>query len=443
MARATAPTRRRDSDRWPVLKPGAADGWFAFVVLASRLPLMLVGMAGAGIMILAAIVMAILRPQQFGATWSRAWVIWLFPLLALLSTAWAVYPGVTARAAVQTLFTVLAGLMIGKSPRPYTTLIGLFVAYVGYTVASLFANVQQGVGTFGGIGVEGSALVGIGGEAKNFFSESAITGMLLSLTLLWGGLGKVRLPVLAVLAACAFACGLATVRAHSGGALISGAVGVAALIGTLLLRRLPPTAKILAIVGVGIALILGAVFYDQIIGAAAAALRKNPGLTGRDYLWFHSIEQIRARPILGMGYYGFWHPANPDAIGLGRYFDLPETTSAFSFHNAYIQTLVELGYVGLAVLLVGWIAGAVGLLRRLALSNSIPACFWFAYFCAEMTKSGVELIRPATLVAPTIMLSAALAFGLSPVTDTPRPVWRRRPRRDRPAMRRDAVQPIG
>lgn len=339
MARTTAHVRRPTVNGWPQMEPGAADGWFAFVVVGSRIPLMLVGMAGAAVMIVAAVGMSVVRPRQFGAALSQAWPAWLFPAMAVLSTAWATYPAVTARAAVQTVLTALAGLMIGKSPRPYTTLAGLFFAYVLYTLVSLVANVQADVGTFGGVGSEGVALIGIGGEAKNFFSESAITVLLLSITLLWGGVGRLRLPVLAVLAvlaACALACGLAAIRAHSGGALISGAAGCAALIGALLLRRLPPTLKFIAIAVVAIVLLLGFAFYDQIIGAIATGLGKSPGLTGRDYLWFHATEQVRARPMLGIGYYGFWHEGNADAIGLGRYFDLQQMTSAFSFHNAYI-----------------------------------------------------------------------------------------------------------
>ncbi|EJL34928.1 O-antigen ligase [Novosphingobium sp. AP12] len=77
---------------------------------------------------------------------------------------------------------------------------------------------------------------------------------------------------------------------------------------------------------------------------------KDAGLTGRAYLWYRTDFIIVQRPWLGMGYFGFWTPANPDAIGLWRFFDLGQESTGFSFHNSYIQTIIETGYIGVSIM---------------------------------------------------------------------------------------------
>ncbi|MFC3215107.1 O-antigen ligase family protein [Novosphingobium panipatense] len=81
---------------------------------------------------------------------------------------------------------------------------------------------------------------------------------------------------------------------------------------------------------------------------------KDAGLTGRGYLWYRAAFIIEDSPWLGTGYFGFWIPENPDAVGFWRYFQIRQEGTAFSFHNSYIQTIVETGYLGLAVLVMSW-----------------------------------------------------------------------------------------
>lgn len=86
-----------------------------------------------------------------------------------------------------------------------------------------------------------------------------------------------------------------------------------------------------------------------IYGSALHLLGKNPTLTDRTFLW-HNVLQMKVNPILGAGYESFWlgdhiNPANWRRIG-------------FSFvpneaHNCYLETYLNLGLLGLA-LLIGW-----------------------------------------------------------------------------------------
>ncbi|MFD2579558.1 O-antigen ligase family protein [Novosphingobium colocasiae] len=148
------------------------------------------------------------------------------------------------------------------------------------------------------------------------------------------------------------------------------------------------------------ALVLGALFFDQLLALVQQASNKDEGLTGRAYLWYRAAFYTAERPWLGVGYFGFWTAQNPEAIGLWRYFDVRQEGTAFSFHNGYIQTWVETGLIGVAALVLTWAATAALLLRRFVITRSLPACFWLAYLAHEMAKTPVEPIRPSALVAP-------------------------------------------
>jgi exopolysaccharide production protein ExoQ len=388
------------------LKLEVQECLFAAGLLISRIVVKF-GAKGAAVFIGLTLLYCYVRREQFVRMWTANWVPLLFPAFALLSILWAEYQGITARSAVQMTITAIAGLMLSQSPRPRAVLAGLFIAFTGYTLLSVAA------GNTAAVGLRGSALVGIGGEAKNFFAESAGVAALLSITMAVIALQR-RRPILVLGAlGCAVVSVYAVQRANSAGATVSVAVGVAALLATLATRRARPSIKIVGVITAIAAAIILLLFKDQILGLIASSFKKDPGLTGRDYLWQHAYREIAQRPYLGIGYYGFWHEGNPQAVGIWRYFNIRSGATGFTFHSAYIQTLVELGYFGLGVLLFSWVVGAFGLLRRFVLTPGVPICFWISYFCCELAKSGVEPIRPGALIAPTIMLFIALGFANS------------------------------
>ncbi|KMS50940.1 hypothetical protein V474_05620 [Novosphingobium barchaimii LL02] len=385
------------------------DGAFAALMVIARIPSS-VGMPGAFVFLLLTGIYVAIRLEQTCDALRRCWFLLVFPAFALLSAVWAIYPEVTLRYALQMTLTALAGLLLSQAAQPRAVLTGLFVAYAGYTVASLTAGNIHPDGMGGAL-----ALYGLGGEAKNYFADTAGTAVLLSLIMLVTGIERDS-PVLAVFSGGMSAiCVLTTVRAHSAGAVASLALAAALLTALLVLRTRSPALKLAFAATVVGTFALCLLFFQPLMAMVQELSAKDSGLTGRGYLWYRAEFIIAQRPWLGMGYFGFWHPANPDAIGLWRYFDVHQEGTGFSFHNSYIQTMVETGYIGLAIMLGGWIAGIIALLRRFVLTPSLATCFWLSYMAMELSKSPVEPIRPAALVAPTIMLFAALGFGWFPV----------------------------
>lgn len=388
------------------------DAVFAGLIVLSRIPANL-GTAGAAGGLALMCLYGLMRIDQCRDVLLRCNLQLAYPVLALASIAWAVHPEVSGRAAIQMTITAFAGLLLSQATRPRAILVGLFCAFAGYTVVSFLLGHTRPDGIAGV-----PALFGLGGEAKNYFADSAATGALLSFVMVAACLERRALVWAAVCGGVGLVCIIATQQARSAGALASLALAGGLLFVLLVLRMRSATAKLAASVILMVGLVLGTVFFDELLGIVQAASAKDAGLTGRGYLWYRAEFIIAERPWLGTGYFGFWTPANPDAVGLWRYFDIRQEGTAFSFHNSYVQTMVETGYIGLAVLAGTWIAGAVALLRRFVLTPSLPTCFWLSYLALQLSKSPVEPIRPAALVAPTVMLFAALGFGWFPIGKT-------------------------
>lgn len=94
-------------------------------------------------------------------------------------------------------------------------------------------------------------------------------------------------------------------------------------------------------------------------------------LTGRTIIWEFVKSKIAERPFLGWGYQSFWliGPESPAvAEGPGFVKMMPNG------HNGYYDTTLELGYVGLALLLM-FVLATVHATRRVADRDPERACF--------------------------------------------------------------------
>jgi len=75
----------------------------------------------------------------------------------------------------------------------------------------------------------------------------------------------------------------------------------------------------------------------------------DPTFTGRTIIWDFANYEIARRPLLGWGYQSFWL-VGPDAPSI---VDAPGWVKRMpQAHNGYYDTMLEMGYVGLALLLI-------------------------------------------------------------------------------------------
>jgi exopolysaccharide production protein ExoQ len=78
-------------------------------------------------------------------------------------------------------------------------------------------------------------------------------------------------------------------------------------------------------------------------------LYSNYTFSGRTFIWDFVRHEIERRPLLGWGYQSFWQagPSGPSIVaGWAWIRGLPHG------HNGYLDTMLELGYVGFAFLLI-------------------------------------------------------------------------------------------
>jgi O-antigen ligase len=88
----------------------------------------------------------------------------------------------------------------------------------------------------------------------------------------------------------------------------------------------------------------------------------NPTLSDRTYIWDFANLEIARKPLLGWGFQSFWL-AGPDAPSIT---DAPGWVKALMHaHNGYLDSMLELGYVGFAILVI-FIATALHAIGRVA-----------------------------------------------------------------------------
>ena len=100
---------------------------------------------------------------------------------------------------------------------------------------------------------------------------------------------------------------------------------------------------------------------EQVSNSIFTAFNRDSTMSGRDVLWEIILEQIREYPVFGHGWGAFWYE------GRGR--DLVGTWNPRQSHNAYFDIVLDVGFVGLALLALAITTSAISMIRCLHLPN--------------------------------------------------------------------------
>lgn len=283
----------------------------------------------------------------------RLWPLLLIGVLALTSALWSSEPQVSARYGLQLFVTIaIAGVAAAACP-PGQLVRGLFIACAVVLVLSILSGRQ-------GVSASGPVLIGLLGS-KNEMGTLCFILLASSATVAlgkdqprWMRLGAVPMGLLGTLyLLMAFSAGSVL-----GAAIFFGVFGVL-IVGS----KLSGSAKFLLALTI---LVLATPLWmirSDLAGLwehfLVDVLNKDPGLTGRDYLWAHADRLIAQQPLLGHGYRSTWLGHGADTIGLLRWAGL-QSGEGFSFHNSYREWLVDFGWVGACLIVL---ALGIGLLR--------------------------------------------------------------------------------
>jgi exopolysaccharide production protein ExoQ len=338
-----------------------------------------------------------------------------FLLLAILSALWSDYPGISVRRAGTAITTAMWGAYLASrfSLRDIIVMIGQSIFIIA--VASLFAGLvvpEIGLdvvseGNFDNVPGWRGIL-----DGKNTLGIVMATGTTTMLYLVLSpgeSRGRKAGWLIGVLL-----CAVLLYLSQSRTSWIAGVVGVGACFTSRLIYRRPGFGLValcsLLLLG-GPALLL--VVND--LGSLTSLIGKDATLTGRVDLWHEVLPYGDRRPWLGYGYGAFWIEDSPLTQEIWRNLNSYKPPHA---HNGWIETYLELGIIGCAVVAVQMLQMLINAARATYGGRDVDAPYMLLVIAMMLIFNMVEadLIRAPALFWPFLIIGPV---ALSKVLNRP------------------------
>ncbi len=406
----TANTRSPIAARREHLASAEVIDWLVcFTSLLSLLLITQLGAVGALFFLLPWSLIVAKDPlRAFEAMARNAWLL-VLPIFALTSVLWSDYPSATLRSAIQFLLTIIIGVLAGSCIRPRIFLSALFSALTCITVISVFSELDALLQDAGRVNLRGVF------ESKN---QMATCAVLLSLTALAIVFDRMQFIILRFTAGtCFFLAIFAVYAANSAGSTVCIAPAVLAVGFTAILSKLATQTRA--------AILIGCVFIvlPTVVAAAMSladptaildALGKDSTLTGRTELWANARALWDERPVLGYGYQAFWQVGNPKAEELW-FVNNVDSGAGFHFHNLYLNTAVDLGMLGVFIVIALTLITAIRLCLAILDRPSAPQFFAAGLVVYLMLISFMEVLQTYQFHIATVLFYCSWCY-LTPGT---------------------------
>jgi len=152
-----------------------------------------------------------------------------------------------------------------------------------------------------------------------------------------------------------------------------------------------------------------------LLGAAAMlwpdvvfrVLGRDSSLTGRRAIWTAVEHWIGERPVLGYGFGGVWDPSSPLTMAIWR----ESRFDAFYAHNGYLDIPLQVGVIGLVLLIAVLVGILVAAIRPVRSVGSWPLGVLVLLLLTATTES-------APFSGNGLLLVALLAGVLTAPADT-------------------------
>ncbi|WP_265519666.1 O-antigen ligase family protein [Nitratireductor luteus] len=337
-----------------------------------------------------------------------SWIV-AFGVFALLSTLWSAAPGTTARAGVQYITHIACALIAARSVSARTLTLG------GLAGVALVLAYSLAVGGYHYDPIDGAYSFVGAFSSKNqlgFFASLGIYLAFAALVLL----GERALnAILALLVAALSAHSL--LASQSATSIITVTIAFAASVAMRALQLFAPAPRKLLLTAGGVLALFGllAALQYGMFDAALGAFGKDATLTGRTYLWSEGMAAARENLVLGRGYQAYWVHGFAEAERLWEEFYITSRTG-FHFHNTYVETLVELGAAGLALLLFLLLGAIAGHTMTLLSGRHDPrAQLMFGLGVMLLVRSLVEVDVITPYVVGSFLLYYAAGTAFDPI----------------------------
>ncbi len=341
----------------------------------------------------------LLRYRRMLVSLRSAWPFVPLVLLAVLSSAWSVDGATSIRHSLVFLTTTAFGIYLGgrfTTAQLQKKLLFFFLLVLVSSLVLLAVKPSYAVDTF-----HDNAFRGIT-EHKNLFGEYMGTFFLLSLTYPFrASFGYAQLGSVLV---AATALGIS----HAGTALVAAAV-TALMLPVLVIFRFPKKQVFPLLVG-SLVLVAGlSVFAYNNSSTLLLGLGKDSTLTGRSTIWSHVIESIVRRPLLGYGYDAFWQGLKGPSLLITSEvgWQVPHS------HNGYLEVLLALGVVGLALFLLcalRMMRDSILYLRRHGGLRGLWPIMFLLYYLFHATAEASLLVRDGLSYLLFVALSTSIAL---------------------------------
>ena len=335
---------------------------------------------------------------------SNNYFYWVFLMFIGLSTIWSEKPDETVKAAIGMGGTVMFGSYIVcryTLKEQFNLLITFFSIVLGASVLFMFIP---------GYGVDFAKHAG---AIRGIYSHKNIFGPVVTLsTFTFLIYAKTRFCVNKKLAYLGFATSFA---------MVVGSRSSSSLLYTLLLVFLVHAIEVLRLRGqlfTWSLMALASLYFfvvtwqETITTAVLGLLGKDPTLTGRTDIWDVILEKIQERLWFGYGFDGFWHGIYGESFYVRNAvrWNLPNA------HNGYLDLALEIGIVGVALLmLVMWISFVKDLAilkNRFSWEHAWPMAFIFYTLMINMSESSLANQNSFQTIMMTIAFtSVSLEFN--------------------------------
>ena len=298
---------------------------------------------------------------------------------AYATKSWSIDPETTGRRVLALALTTLFGVYLGAAfdPQRLVRLIaGCFLFLAVSSLVLVFLAPRFGVDHLNN-----------GGDWRGAWAEKNTLALFMTLgavaAVSAAFLGrKGRWMWLAMLALCA----LLLVMSRGKTALLCFGVSLVAAGIIWLMRR----GRLAALATLWVTITTGAVagfILWQSPAAVLAAVGKDPTLTGRTDIWRSVMAQVAEHPWLGFGFAAFWEDDSIPAKIVRKQTGWTVPTA----HNGWIDLLVQVGWIGVGLLVVVFAVNIIANLARSVRSNDYFAVLFLLIFAMfSMTESFLE-----------------------------------------------------
>jgi exopolysaccharide production protein ExoQ len=296
------------------------------------------------------LMMLVLNPRNLQHHFQKNWLLWIILAYIAASALWSSYPETTLRRAFALFLTTIFASYVSERFESTEFLRVLAAAIAVYLVITVCSVAVPGLGI--AVGKHLGALQGVSGH-KNALGRVLGACVLMCAAIVTAAQGKDRRRGVWLM----LACGFLLIFTQSLTSWLAGAAGAAAAFATAWMQFPRLSSRLRLSKGIAVLLVvLGVVVVTLAFVAVSSqiflGLGRGENFSGRERIWRFAIEMGQHRPWLGYGYRAFWTDAHTLPLLDRMNFEGARTAETLydNGHSSYIDTWVELGWTGIAIL---------------------------------------------------------------------------------------------